>query len=175
MPVVYLLPYHPPPPSITVKQPDTLISFQLQILYNSTSHHQATMNSFTGDNNTMGAGSTNPAVTRGATGMQGEHRDIGDKVFDAAAKKSGHNIAPNTAEKITDGARGLFEKVTGLVAPVIPHSSEHFADFCLGTQYEGQPQDLQLGGTVNTRWMHDEDRQDRDPRCARDRPHWRLT
>ena len=29
------------------------------------------------------------------------------------AKKSGHNVDKNTSEKITDGARGLFEKATG--------------------------------------------------------------
>lgn len=29
------------------------------------------------------------------------------------AKKSGHNVDHNTAEKITDGARNLFEKATG--------------------------------------------------------------
>lgn len=30
-----------------------------------------------------------------------------------AMKKSGHNVNRNTAEKITDGARGAFEKLTG--------------------------------------------------------------
>lgn len=29
------------------------------------------------------------------------------------AKKSGHEVNKNTAEKITDGARGAFEKLTG--------------------------------------------------------------
>lgn len=29
------------------------------------------------------------------------------------AKKSGHAVPRGTAEKITDGARGLFEKATG--------------------------------------------------------------
>jgi hypothetical protein len=33
--------------------------------------------------------------------------------FDFVAKKSGHNMDRNTSEKITDGARGMFEKVTG--------------------------------------------------------------
>jgi hypothetical protein len=33
--------------------------------------------------------------------------------FDFVAKKSGHSVDRNTSEKITDGARGLFEKATG--------------------------------------------------------------
>lgn len=33
--------------------------------------------------------------------------------FAFGAKKSGHNIDKNTSEKITDGARGLYEKATG--------------------------------------------------------------
>lgn len=33
--------------------------------------------------------------------------------FDMGAKKSGHQFDRNTSEKITDGARGAFEKVTG--------------------------------------------------------------
>ena len=35
--------------------------------------------------------------------------------FDFASKKSGHDFAPGTDEKITDGARGLYEKATGYV------------------------------------------------------------
>jgi hypothetical protein len=38
--------------------------------------------------------------------------------FAFIAKKSGHNIDAKTSEKITDGARGLFEKFTGYVFPV---------------------------------------------------------
>jgi hypothetical protein len=81
------------------------------------------MNSFTGNNNnTMGgAGHSNPLTsgTSGTQGAAGDHRDVGDKVFDSVAKKSGHNVGPSTGEKITDGARGLFEKATGLVIPLI--------------------------------------------------------
>ncbi|KAL2160744.1 hypothetical protein VTH06DRAFT_941 [Thermothelomyces fergusii] len=47
------------------------------------------------------------------TNAAGQHNDMGDRVFDAAAKKSGHHVSSGTAEKITDGARGLFEKTTG--------------------------------------------------------------
>ncbi|KAH6624980.1 hypothetical protein B0J18DRAFT_429842 [Chaetomium sp. MPI-SDFR-AT-0129] len=60
-------------------------------------------------------GAANPGAGAGANAgaNAGEHKDYGDKVFDAVAKKSGHNVNANTAEKITDGARGLFEKATG--------------------------------------------------------------
>ncbi|KAJ0117538.1 hypothetical protein N8I77_006891 [Diaporthe amygdali] len=43
----------------------------------------------------------------------GQKDDYVDKAFAMGAKKSGHNVDKNTAEKITDGARGLFEKATG--------------------------------------------------------------
>jgi len=69
------------------------------------------MNLFTGNNNNgAAAGNTNPLAGNTQGGQQ---KDYGDKVFDALAKKSGHNVDANTSEKITDGARGLFEKATG--------------------------------------------------------------
>ncbi|KAK7409244.1 hypothetical protein QQX98_008554 [Neonectria punicea] len=40
-------------------------------------------------------------------------QDYVDKAFGMASKKSGRNVDHNTAEKITDAGRGLFEKVTG--------------------------------------------------------------
>ncbi|TLS30854.1 hypothetical protein PpBr36_03955 [Pyricularia pennisetigena] len=65
------------------------------------------MDSFTNNNNgTAAPGQQNP-------GMAGEKKDFGDKAFDALAKKSGHPVDRNTSEKITDAARGAFEKVTG--------------------------------------------------------------
>ncbi|KAJ5562920.1 hypothetical protein N7535_002633 [Penicillium sp. DV-2018c] len=39
--------------------------------------------------------------------------DYGDKIFAAGVKKSGYNVDRSTQEKITDGAREAFEKVTG--------------------------------------------------------------
>ena len=39
--------------------------------------------------------------------------DYGDKAFDFLSKKSGHQMDRNTSEKVTDGARGAFEKLTG--------------------------------------------------------------
>jgi hypothetical protein len=43
----------------------------------------------------------------------GQSQDYGDKAFDAISKKAGHDFDPKTDEKITDGARGLYEKATG--------------------------------------------------------------
>ncbi|ROV96094.1 hypothetical protein VSDG_05055 [Cytospora chrysosperma] len=43
----------------------------------------------------------------------GGKEDYVDKAFDMGAKKSGRTVPRDTAEKITDGARGMFEKVTG--------------------------------------------------------------
>ncbi|AEO62080.1 hypothetical protein MYCTH_2313023 [Thermothelomyces thermophilus ATCC 42464] len=59
-----------------------------------------------GGNKSGSAGASNNAAA-------GQHNDIGDRVFDAAAKKSGLNVSSGTAEKITDSARGVFEKATG--------------------------------------------------------------
>merc|ERR1711900_92431 len=44
-----------------------------------------------------------------AAGGQG----YGDKAFGFISKKAGYNVDPSTGEKITDGARGLYEKQTG--------------------------------------------------------------
>jgi hypothetical protein len=73
------------------------------------------MDSVTGNQNTNTTGNSNPVTGNTQTG--GQQEDYGDKAFDFAAKKSGHNVDRNTSEKITDGARGLFEKATGLVLP----------------------------------------------------------
>ncbi|KAL2146805.1 hypothetical protein VTI28DRAFT_2286 [Corynascus sepedonium] len=64
-------------------------------------------------NNLTGSGANggNRSGTKGNAG--GQHNDMGDRAFDAAAKKSGHNIPSSAAEKITDTARGMFEKTTG--------------------------------------------------------------
>ncbi|KAK7432242.1 hypothetical protein QQZ08_001187 [Neonectria magnoliae] len=47
------------------------------------------------------------------TQQNGNKQDYVDKAFGMASKKSGRNVDHNTAEKITDAGRGLFEKVTG--------------------------------------------------------------
>ncbi|OIW26968.1 hypothetical protein CONLIGDRAFT_635183 [Coniochaeta ligniaria NRRL 30616] len=69
------------------------------------------MDSFTGNTNTNTTGTNNPLTGNTQTG--GQQKDYGDKAFDALAKKSGHNVNPSMGEKITDGARGIFEKATG--------------------------------------------------------------
>ena len=43
----------------------------------------------------------------------GQKTDYVDKAFDFVSKKAGHDMAPQTDEKITDGGRGVFEKLTG--------------------------------------------------------------
>jgi len=48
-------------------------------------------------------------VQGGAAGSE----DYGDKGLDFLEKKSGHSMGRDTNEKITDGARGLYEKATG--------------------------------------------------------------
>ncbi|KAK1985758.1 hypothetical protein LZ30DRAFT_707655 [Colletotrichum cereale] len=59
----------------------------------------------------LASGSKGTSNTTGAAG--GQKQDFGDKAFDAVSKKAGHDFNPSTDEKITDGARGLYEKVTG--------------------------------------------------------------
>lgn len=68
------------------------------------------MDQFT--NKLSGSGGAHGAAG-GAAG--GQKKDYGDKAFDMLSKKSGHNVDSKTSEKITDGARGLFEKATGYV------------------------------------------------------------
>jgi hypothetical protein len=75
------------------------------------------LNSSTGSAVTGGSALGNNPGGLGASSAGGasnaQHNDYGDKAFDAVAKKSGHNVDAGTSEKITDGARGLFEKATG--------------------------------------------------------------
>ncbi|KAJ0161636.1 hypothetical protein CTA2_5882 [Colletotrichum tanaceti] len=61
--------------------------------------------------NLMGGSKGSSSHSAGAAGQQ--KKDPLDKAFDFASKKAGHDFAPGTDEKITDGARGLWEKVTG--------------------------------------------------------------
>merc|ERR1712225_141206 len=48
-----------------------------------------------------------------AGGSAAGGQDYCDKAFGFISKKAGYNVDPNTGEKITDGARGLYEKQTG--------------------------------------------------------------
>ncbi|TGO16854.1 hypothetical protein BTUL_0023g00280 [Botrytis tulipae] len=50
--------------------------------------------------------------TNQAAGGAGKE-DYGDKALDFIEKKSGHTFSRDQNEKITDGARGLYEKQTG--------------------------------------------------------------
>lgn len=103
-----------------------------------------TMNAFTGENNANAQGTSNPMTGNTTAGAGAEHNDYGDKAFDALAKKTGHNINPSTSEKITDGARGLFEKATGLVHSLSALWWRGHQLTRVHQQQEGRPQVLQL-------------------------------
>ncbi|KAL1887916.1 hypothetical protein Sste5346_009920 [Sporothrix stenoceras] len=62
--------------------------------------------------NQAAGGATNNAAA-GAGGAAAGKEDYGDKAFDFVAKKSGHSVNRDTSEKITDGLRTGFEKLTG--------------------------------------------------------------
>ncbi|KAK1767431.1 hypothetical protein QBC33DRAFT_558911 [Phialemonium atrogriseum] len=66
-----------------------------------------------GQHSGQGVGGVGGVGGAGQAGGAAGNQDYGDKAFDMLAKKSGHNVNRNTGEKITDGARGLFEKATG--------------------------------------------------------------
>ncbi|KIN01119.1 hypothetical protein OIDMADRAFT_19122 [Oidiodendron maius Zn] len=53
-----------------------------------------------------------PGGAVGAGGSSGQ-QDYGDKALDFLEQRSGHNLGAGTNEKITDGARGMYEKATG--------------------------------------------------------------
>ncbi|KAF7876801.1 hypothetical protein EAF04_001884 [Stromatinia cepivora] len=57
------------------------------------------------------SGSTGTTNTNTAGGAGKE--DYGDKGLDFIEKKTGHTLTRDQNEKITDGARGLYEKQTG--------------------------------------------------------------
>ncbi|KXH26518.1 hypothetical protein CSAL01_09286 [Colletotrichum salicis] len=57
------------------------------------------------------ASGSSTSNTAAAPGQQ--KQDPLDKAFDMGSKKAGHDLPPSTDEKITDGARGIYEKVTG--------------------------------------------------------------
>ncbi|CAG8961318.1 hypothetical protein HYFRA_00013779 [Hymenoscyphus fraxineus] len=72
--------------------------------------------------NATGGGSSttnNQQQQPGAGGVQEQAQgqaqtdDYGDKGLAFAEKQSGHSLGRETNEKITDGARGLYEKATG--------------------------------------------------------------
>ena len=65
----------------------------------------------------LGKQQNNQPATSGVGGQPAaggaEKQDYGDKAFDMMAKKSGHQVDRNAGEKITDAARGMYEKATG--------------------------------------------------------------
>ncbi len=98
-----------------------------------------------GGSNMGGAGMGGSNMGGAGMGGQQAHNDYGDKAFDMLAKKSGHPMNANTSEKITDGARNMFEKVTGYVYPEPARPSVSVLTRAPPRlQQEGQPQDLKL-------------------------------
>jgi len=69
------------------------------------------MNAFTQNQNQTGQGQQQ--MQQPAAGQVGQKEDYGDKAFNMITKKAGHPVDRNTGEKITDAARGAFEKITG--------------------------------------------------------------
>jgi len=65
--------------------------------------------------NAMSSGDKSATTQQPATGQAGNagSEDYGDKGLDFVEKKSGHSMGRDTNEKITDGARGMYEKTTG--------------------------------------------------------------
>ncbi|KAA8566738.1 hypothetical protein MFRU_044g00560 [Monilinia fructicola] len=59
-----------------------------------------------------GSGSSGTTNTNTAAGGA-QKEDYGDKGLDFIEKKTGHTLTRDQNEKITDGARGLYEKQTG--------------------------------------------------------------
>ncbi|RDW84831.1 hypothetical protein BP6252_02421 [Coleophoma cylindrospora] len=64
----------------------------------------------------MAGGTGNNTATtnnNAAGGAANTNEDYGDKGLDFLEKKTGHTMGRDTNEKITDGARNLYEKATG--------------------------------------------------------------
>jgi len=71
-------------------------------------------NKASGSTEQQASGSTGASAQGQAAGGQASGgQDYGDKAFDFISKKTGYKVDPNTSEKITDGARGLYEKQSG--------------------------------------------------------------
>lgn len=60
--------------------------------------------------------------------------------LDFLEQKSGHNLGAGTNEKITDGARGLYEKATGYFFASCKLKNQKL----ITLQANSQPQDLKL-------------------------------
>ncbi|KAL6853105.1 hypothetical protein ACO1O0_007658 [Amphichorda felina] len=65
--------------------------------------------------NAMSGGSKDEKKASGSGGEQKE--DYVDKAWDTISKKAGHDFDRETDEKITDAARGAFEKFSGKKVP----------------------------------------------------------
>ncbi|WVF70493.1 hypothetical protein IAT40_005283 [Kwoniella sp. CBS 6097] len=67
--------------------------------------------------NVAGGAVGNPTATGNAAGTTGQ-QDALDKGVDYALKQSGHGQNASTTEKISDGLRSGFKKLTGKDVPI---------------------------------------------------------
>ncbi|KAJ4473704.1 hypothetical protein J3R30DRAFT_708756 [Lentinula aciculospora] len=67
-------------------------------------------------NNSSSADSTG-GMTGTTTNTSNQSEDYGDKALDFIEKKSGHTLGRDTNEKITDGLRNQYEKMSGKSVP----------------------------------------------------------
>ncbi|WWC66296.1 uncharacterized protein I206_100197 [Kwoniella pini CBS 10737] len=64
------------------------------------------------------ANPSNPAPTTDASGQATGQQDYLDKGVDYGLKKTGHGQNASTTEKISDGVRTGFKKLTGKDVPI---------------------------------------------------------
>ncbi|WWD09451.1 hypothetical protein V865_007575 [Kwoniella europaea PYCC6329] len=62
-------------------------------------------------------GNTQPATGTGGTAATGQ-QDFLDKGVDYGLKQTGHGQSASTTEKISDGVRSGFKKLTGKDVPI---------------------------------------------------------
>lgn len=66
----------------------------------------------------VNAATTNPTATTGTAGAGTANGDALDKGISGLLSKSGHGQSGSTTEKISDGVRTGFKKLTGKDVPV---------------------------------------------------------
>ncbi|KAJ3866256.1 MAG: hypothetical protein NXY57DRAFT_991051 [Lentinula lateritia] len=77
------------------------------------------LNKLTGTTNSSVNSSGGMTDTSANGGMSGsnQNEDYGDKALDFIEKKTGHTLGRDTNEKITDGVRNQYEKMSGKTVP----------------------------------------------------------
>ncbi|KAJ3768380.1 hypothetical protein FB446DRAFT_279280 [Lentinula raphanica] len=75
------------------------------------------LNKLTNNAATNTTAGTNDVNSTGAMAGSNQQEDYGDKALDFIEKKTGHTLNRDTNEKITDGLRNQYEKMTGKTVP----------------------------------------------------------